>query len=241
MFGSTFRCDMSVSRTFVRSASKKVKHRIPSKIPVQLLKDHPVYGTKGEIINVSPSFMRNYLHHGDKACYITETQGPRIPVVEKIKTATPKTIKSQVKAAILNKEAPTNDRADSMSLSDLSALFNNMRSSRSLKNNTESSISINTDAVPESTYSSSDLKESIPKVHTFTLEKDAPVPITREYLTTAIYEMAGLKIPVSDIKLTQKSGDKDVVSVIDQEGSYNLIINVPVEKTKFTSTLVVKK
>lgn len=185
--------------------------------------------------------MRNYLHHGDKACYITETQGPRIPVVEKAKTATPKTIKSQVKAAIQKKEAPVNDRADSMSLSDLSALFNNMRSSRSLRNNTQSSISINTDAVPESTYSSSDLKESIPKVHTLTLEKDAPVPITREYLATAIYEMAGLKIPVSNIKLTQKSGDKDVVSVIDQEGSYNLVINVPAEKTKFTSTLVVKK
>ncbi|ANZ77525.1 BA75_04988T0 [Komagataella pastoris] len=54
-----------------------------NRIQVQLLKDFPGVGARGEVVNVRPSLMINTLHHNNGACYILPGQEPRIPVVEK--------------------------------------------------------------------------------------------------------------------------------------------------------------
>ncbi|CCH46909.1 hypothetical protein BN7_6514 [Wickerhamomyces ciferrii] len=53
-----------------------------NKAEVQLLKDFPNVGVKGQIVKVSHSLMRNTLHRYNGAAYILPNQGPRIPVVK---------------------------------------------------------------------------------------------------------------------------------------------------------------
>lgn len=71
------------------------------KIEVQLLKDFPGIGVRGQIVKVLPSLMLNTLHRGNGAAYILPTQPPRIPVVEaSVEAPAPvkKPVKTETKA-----------------------------------------------------------------------------------------------------------------------------------------------
>uniref|UniRef100_A0A060TCP6 ARAD1D01254p n=1 Tax=Blastobotrys adeninivorans TaxID=409370 RepID=A0A060TCP6_BLAAD len=54
-----------------------------TKIPVQLLKDFPGLGYRGEIVHVKPGRMRNELHVNNGAAYLVKGAAPRIPVVSR--------------------------------------------------------------------------------------------------------------------------------------------------------------
>ncbi|CCD27352.1 mitochondrial 54S ribosomal protein bL9m MRPL50 NDAI_0K01610 [Naumovozyma dairenensis CBS 421] len=56
------------SRICLSSFSKRTK-----RVQVQLLKDFPMFHLfKGQVTKVKPSFMRNFLHHGNGAKYILD-------------------------------------------------------------------------------------------------------------------------------------------------------------------------
>lgn len=50
------------------------------KIPVQLLKDWPRLGKRGEVVEVSEGMMRNKLHANNGAAYVLKGQSLRIPL-----------------------------------------------------------------------------------------------------------------------------------------------------------------
>lgn len=54
-----------------------------TKVPVQLLKDFPGLGYRGEIVHVKPGRMRNELHVNNGAVYMVKGAAPRIPVVSR--------------------------------------------------------------------------------------------------------------------------------------------------------------
>lgn len=51
------------------------------KVAVQLLRDFPGLGYRGEIVNVAAGRMRNQLHRGNGAAYVVKGEALRIPVV----------------------------------------------------------------------------------------------------------------------------------------------------------------
>lgn len=55
------------------------------KVPVQLLKDFPGLGFKGEIVTVATGRMRNELHRGNGAAYVIKGEPLRIPLVSREK------------------------------------------------------------------------------------------------------------------------------------------------------------
>lgn len=66
------------------------------KIPVQLLKDWPRLGKRGEVVDVSEGMMRNKLHANNGAAYVLKGQPLRIPLYIRpdVETRRP-TVKSQ--------------------------------------------------------------------------------------------------------------------------------------------------
>lgn len=240
----------SLVKPLVRHASTKT-----DKIPVQLLKDHPTLGFKGEIVKVRPAFMRNYLHVDNKACYITATQGPRIPITEKTKefqeAKRAAFAKAKAEAQVeLDTETETSDNepAGAMSLNELSNLFNTMRSSRSLKESARTSTTIAADiseatdvaAADEVIYSSNDLNESVPRVYTIVLKNGLSLPITREYLSSSIFQFSGVKIPTRSIKLREENS-KDLISEVEKIGTYVMSIDIPSENKSIIRSLVIQK
>ncbi|GME75610.1 unnamed protein product [[Candida] boidinii] len=91
----------SIEKFGVRFSAQSKKKRIT----VQLLKDFPEFGVKGQIVQVKPSIMMNKLHRNNGACYILPGQGPRIPVVEPKEEV--KTVEDELAAKELAKPQPT--------------------------------------------------------------------------------------------------------------------------------------
>ncbi|GME87871.1 hypothetical protein B5S28_g1295 [[Candida] boidinii] len=91
----------SIEKFGVRFSAQSKKKRIT----VQLLKDFPEFGVKGQIVQVKPSIMMNKLHRNNGACYILPGQGPRIPVVEPKEEV--KTVEDELAAKESVKPQPT--------------------------------------------------------------------------------------------------------------------------------------
>lgn len=211
-------------RTAVRHASS-ARRRIPEKISVQLLKDHPTLGVAGEIIKVRPAFMRNYLHAGNKACYLTD--GPRLPVVDKPKHK-PQRAEPVVEKSVVKETAGENVSA--MSLNELSTLFNTMKKSRRASAGEGSQLTLDTTSADGDFYTLNDLKESVASKHTVTLES----PITVDTLSDIIFQQSGIRVAASNIQINEGRTEK-----IDAKGTFNWLVAVPVEKATFTAQLVV--
>lgn len=222
----------------VRFASKRTKHRIPEKVPVQLLKDIPQLGSAGEIIKVRPAYMRNCLSMNNRAAYIVEGQGPQIPVVEKSyiekkPLATPEEVEPTTTPSEPTKTVSTG----ALSLDELSNLFSTMRSKNSKKSDP---VSQTLTASSDSTYSLLELKESIPHVFTIALSESTTLPITKELLISTIFNLSGTQVPTSAISIAKESDPKSLISEISEVGRFNWIISSPVETSAITKTLVVK-
>lgn len=206
-----------LQRVFVRCASKGGK----PKVRVQLLKDVPNVGAAGELLAVSPGFMRNYLHVDNKACYITKEHGPRIPVVERLVVVTPKEPKKKVEVKV--EEAPT------MTLEELSGLFSSMRS-RSAKLSGE----LKAEASAEATYTVEEIESLIPKTVTISTTTAAGrpnrLPISKEDVSALVYELLGIQIPASAFTV----GESDEIT---ETGTYAWTIRSPDQKRVFQKTL----
>lgn len=233
-----------ISRPLIRHGSKKIKHKVPEKIPVQLLKDHANVGLQGEIVRVRPAFMRNYLHRDNGACYITKQQGPRIPVVEKSRQKERKPTSEVKKEAEV--EEPVQSKQDdgntgAMSLDELSNLFNTMKSKRSAKQAESEGVTQAFEAsTQEIAYTASELQQSIPRVHTIVLNDTVKLPIGKPYVASLIYDMAGVQIPSASIKLSSASNSRILLNEITATGEYSLVLEVPGDRNGVQRTLRVQ-
>lgn len=197
----------STVKECVRFAS--TTKRVQTKIPVQLMKKHPLLGRKGEIVQVKPAYMRQKLYPNKYAVYTIS--GPRIPVVEK-KVKTPKQRVVEQKTT----ETPVKQvkKVQSVSADELSTLFGSLQ---------KSSRSGNTISIAEDEFiseaSASQIRESIPETN-FISKGD--LPVTKEYLSTLAFNASGLQIPVQNIRI--RRGTKEFIETVESEGEYLWLI-----------------
>lgn len=222
---TTFRVG-TVLPSLVRFASTRTVANKSGKISVQLLKDFPLVGARGEVVRVKPAFMRNYLHVNNGACYLIEGQGPRIPIVKKVKQ---EVRKAPVEKTVPEPKAVESDQnSGAMSLDELSTLFNNMRKSRrgtAARETGEATFS----ASENIGFTAAELTQLVPRVHGIQVET---FPYTKKQLSETIYNIAGLEVPESSIKWNG-------VTEISKAGEYEYTIDVPGETTNVKRILVV--
>lgn len=193
----------SVARHFVRYASRS------ENISVQLLQDYQPLGAAGEIVRVKPAFMRNFLHVGNKACYLND--GPRIPVVARAKAAPVEPTKKVV-VEKSEQTQPEQESTPALSLDELSTLFTNMRTNKSKKS---SSLGFQSETVESASYSLAELGESLPETFTLTGQK---YPVSRETLAKSVFSSTGIEVPASVIKVVGEDGT--VVEEITKAGIF---------------------
>lgn len=197
----------SIARQAIRWATTKSASK-SDKIPVQLLQDCLPLGVKGQIVRVKPAYMRNFLHVGNKACYILKDQEPRIPVVEKSRAPPVAEVKK-----VVEKKPVKQDSVPVLSLDDLSNLFSKSRTAKTVE---ASSTQGFTAEAATSTYSLAELGDSLPT--TFTI--NSPVfPITRDFLASAVFNSTGIEIPSTAITVKNSTGDN--VAQIESSGQYS--------------------
>lgn len=186
--------------------SIRLAHTVSKKIPVQLLKDCGSIGRAGEVIRVKPAFMRNYLHVDNKACYITETAGPRIPVVERERKVKVKALKKKVV------DTPAQDAVTKpVSFDELASLFAEMQGgAKPVVAATLEAAAASTDS-----YALSDLMDGLPP--TFSLF-DCEFPVSKEHLAQTVFNATGVNVPASVIRVRDKSGN--TLEEVQAPGSY---------------------
>lgn len=229
-----------------RGLSKRAQRAlsVPEKIQVQLLKDHPTLGQRGQIVRVRPAYMRNFLHVDNKACYITADLGPRIPVVERDlareaekRAAAAEALKQQKQKEERKLKEAAEVANGAMSLEELSSLFGNMQSRRGQR--TAETVSFAAESAQEMAgYSVSELNEAIPRVYTVVLGKNTQLPVTKNFLASAISASSGIAVPVSAMRLN--SGSEEV-SEAAAAGDYQWTLVVPGESTNVKRTLRVQE
>lgn len=198
----------SVARQFVRYASKA------EKISVQLLQDYQPLGVAGEVVRVKPAFMRNFLHVGNKACYMVD--GPKIPVVQRKRDVVSDKPKKKTPDSVLAQEPQAKkESAPALSLDELSSLFTTMRSSKTKKSSVVG-FQADTSAGEVAAYSLAELGESLPDTFTLSGKK---YPITREQLAQSVFNSTGIEVPSSVIKVVGENGT--AVEEIVESGVYS--------------------
>ncbi|EGV64876.1 hypothetical protein PSN45_005229 [Yamadazyma tenuis] len=223
MFGfarNTSSALVPVSKQSSRYASrgKKVVSKF-KKVDIQLLKDHPTLGQKGEVVSVKAGFMRQQLHPFKYASYTLN--GLRIPVVEK-KVAVVNTPPVVTSASI---QKPS---VGSFNKEDFSALFDTLKTSGKNKRTSKSEISfesINESSSSEGSFSASEIREYVPSVITLVTGKGVSLPVTKAALATHVFNVSGLEIPQSAIRIADSS--KKPITSIEAAGEYSWVIDTP--------------
>lgn len=196
--------------TLIKLLVRNASTASSKKIPIQLLKDVPNYGVKGQILQVSPALMRNLLHVDNKACYITKTQGPRIPVVEVQKPEPKKKVIMKPES----EEEKQDDLQEALSLDQLSGLFSSMRS-------TPLNKKMQFDSEPETIEAKLnfllEVQDGIADVTSFELDS-VPQPLDAKALAQLVYKRSGVHIPLGALSITTINGDS--VSAITERGEY---------------------
>ncbi|KAG2732379.1 hypothetical protein G9P44_004796 [Scheffersomyces stipitis] len=236
MFSSSSRKIPASLPKFIRYASGP-KKRASDKIPVQLLRNFPGTGVKGEIIRVKPAFMRNYLHHQNGAAYITKDQGPRIPVVEK-PTKVEVVAKAEKPVVVEAVKTKSKASAGAMSLDELSTLFTTMRSKRSAASSASASDSTfeASTASEDAAFTLAELKGAIPAVYTLQLSDSIALPIGKSTLASIIFNLSGVQVPQTALSISE-TGKKAGLDAIPAVGDYTLSITNSAEKATVSKTI----
>ncbi|KAK6199910.1 uncharacterized protein RJT21DRAFT_126885 [Scheffersomyces amazonensis] len=218
-----------------RSYYKKAVITVNDKVTVQLLKDVKDIGIKGELLRVKSAYMRNCLQHGGKAAYVTKTKGPTIPVVVRQYVEEKETPKSEIIDKPSDKESETKakNKAEALSLDELSQLFNSMRRRKSIADADKQSSTFQiAKATEEVSFILTELNELIPNNHTF---RNSKFPITKTNISSLLFNLTGEQIPQSVITLEKSTTP---IEEIQESGDYTLIIKSPAEKSSITKHIV---
>lgn len=237
--GCLFRELFRVFPSSLMRYSSKRSNTLSEKIQVQLLKDHPKLGVRGEIVRVKPAFMRNYLHIGNGACYITDNQGPRIPVVEKASQEQKPAIKVDQNSQETSESPAETSKGPAMSLAELSNLFSSIQNGKSSlskgSKNSDQKFELNSENIE---YTASEIDSALPPVLSLPTNNSFALPINKERLVSYIYDIAGVRLEPEMIKLS-KGNTSDFVGEITHVGTYQFNIQVPGEKKSISKSLLV--
>lgn len=240
MFRQATQIPCTVTRMAVRFASKRLpQEKLSKRYDVQLLKNHPTLGVKGQIVSVKPAFMRQKLYPYKYAAY-TFT-GPKIPVVEKKVPVSESEAEPSKPSSSDNSNKSPNQKEESenvgaMSLDELSNLFSSMRKSSGGRKVQDTAITIDQDT-SEITYTASEVREYIPGSNTIVIDQNTSLPITKEFLSKFAFNISGLQIPSSAMRILDNANN--LIPAIGESGEYAWLINSP-EKKELRTTLVVK-
>lgn len=227
-------------RAFSTSAAC-LKNTAEKKIPVQLLKDFPGLGVRGEIVSVAPGRMRNQLHRNNGASYVIKNVPFKIPVVSRESILERQKIEREAKEAT---EAAQREaqriQAEKEASGRLTAQDDMLRA---LEKSTNLSFNIN--AAPKSTVAdttpASDLfflesaLKSLPEVIIFQAHAQptgfiAP-HVTSQSLSARFQNLLGVDVNASTISFNVYQNRKPVqTSVIDFVGVYEVQIALTPER-----------
>lgn len=198
-----------------------------NKAEVQLLKDFPNIGKKGQILKVSHSLMRNKLHRYNGACYILPDQGPRIPVYKEPKKVNTQQQQQQIrKEPVFEQPVTPKPKAHELTIEGLlldlpageSADSGKIEASRGYS---PFALSVNLGDLHFKVPSKEDVLET---------------PITKTVIKNQIKELANADVPEADFAI--RSG-REVIESITKNGKYQLQIgtikNEYVRKTIFVN------
>jgi hypothetical protein len=193
-----------------------------NRIQVQLLKDFPQYGAKGEIIEVLPGLMRNKLYPKNGAAYIIPrlNLGPRIPVVKKQARAV-------VVEEVKKKEEPIvklvskSKKIQSIEIDSL--LFDVPET------NDEGIVKSAVEEEPE--YSLFKLEVNLDLIQ---LRKGSVAEITKDLIVKQIAQSVSVTVPVEDLTILSNGNPLEVIKEV---GEYQ--IKVTKGKSTVTKPLIV--
>ncbi|KAF5095117.1 hypothetical protein D0Z00_003265 [Geotrichum galactomycetum] len=221
-------------RAFSTSAAC-LKSTLDKKIPVQLLKDVPGLGVRGEVVSVTPGRMRNQLHRNNGANYVIKNVPLRIPVVSRESILERQKIEKEAKEAAeaVQREAQR-IQAEKEASGRLTAQDEMLRA---LEKSTNLSFKINTasKSTVEATTPASDLfflesaLKSLPEVIIFQAQAQptgyiAP-HVTSQSLSARLNNLLGVEVDASTISFIVYHNKKPVqTSVIDFVGVYEVQI-----------------
>jgi ribosomal protein L9 len=206
-----------------------------NRIQVQLLKDFPQYGVKGEIIEVLPGLMRNKLYPNNGACYIIPklNLGPKIEVVkrdtrlqqqqqklqqerlqqqlqeQKRQNAIDEMLAKKKKEVVAEKIAPV----------EIEGLLFDL----------PEGVEASGDIVASQGYSMITLEVGLDTLR-FQLEGGA---VSKKLIAQKIQDLVGFSVPVKDLEIIQKDQS---LETLDTVGEYRLVI-----KQQGVDTLINKK
>ncbi|KAH3681267.1 hypothetical protein WICPIJ_007772 [Wickerhamomyces pijperi] len=194
-----------------------------NRIQVQLLKDFPEYGAKGEIIEVLPGLMRNKLYPQNGAAYIIPRMnlGPKIPVVtrEEIRAREEEKIRIVQAGQLAEQEARlAASAAKKQAIKEQATKESKPLSIKGLlfKQSTTSTASGNiTSSAGE--YSLIALETKLPAVITF-----QTIPQTKSTILSEILKLTnGISVQASELQLFK---GKESVEEFSEKGQFKIVI-----------------
>ncbi|KAI3403493.2 hypothetical protein KGF56_003777 [Candida oxycetoniae] len=245
-------------------AIRTFKQRTVNKlVEVQLLTDVPNIGVKGQVLNVKPGFMRNYLHVDNKACYITPKTPPRLPVVD-IEMIRARQRKEKLEKEEAQKQSNAQAQAQSgagadadakaeaeqgpMSFSELSDLFNIMKSPTKKSNQVKPELQIQSNPYKSETaipgfeevidvrYKSiNDVVVKLPKLITL---QASEMPIGRRFIAKYISEKSGFAVDPYILHLSYIDTPDQEIKEINEVGRYN--VKITSDKENITHTRILE-
>lgn len=221
---------------FVRYSARTKRE---NRIQVQLLRDFPQYGAKGEIIEVLPGLMRNKLYPNNGACYIIPSQnlGPRIPVVkkdlrlqqqqqqQKLQQARQEQLAEQKRLEVIdmlkNKKQRDTEHIAPVEIEGL--LFD-----------LPEGTSATSDVIASQGYSMITLEIGLDALR-FNLQDGA---VTKESVVQKIHDIVGFTVPVSDIKIIQHESSFEQV---EAAGQYQLVVQPQNSENTVTKKILIEE
>ncbi|EGW32949.1 uncharacterized protein SPAPADRAFT_60288, partial [Spathaspora passalidarum NRRL Y-27907] len=218
----------------IRHASRATPRRATTRIPIQLLQDVAGLGVRGQVVQVLPAYMRNYLHHHDRACYITAESGPRIPVVSP-EVPAPEAEKKPVEEVFV--QEVQEETVPAFTLSELSTLVGSLRSKKS-QSKAEPVLNIagQEKEGEDNYYSIAELQDQLPKVYQISASN---LPLTKGKVSDVVFKITGSRIPLANIELSPYDSPLKFIDEIKELGKYQVLISSEVEKETLTKFIEV--
>ncbi|ODQ64649.1 hypothetical protein NADFUDRAFT_47267 [Nadsonia fulvescens var. elongata DSM 6958] len=217
------------------------------KISVQLLTKIKGLGEKGEIINVLPAFMRNFLHKENQASYVLPGQEPKIPVLTKAMIDAKKEELRQKNRLLY--EAALAKKAAEATIDPAQIALENARA-RSRVNRSVEELTNLRFTEPNNTTHTTGRKITLNALDSFPpvlrLKRSSQTtgfldqPITMAELTERISQLVDADVSTTDLEvILNQNGKSEVISELDFVGKYQLFINIPGQTDKFSRIISV--
>ncbi|CAN6674665.1 hypothetical protein TRVA0_060S00254 [Trichomonascus vanleenenianus] len=211
--------------------STSIQKRFAStRVAVQLLRDVPGLGYRGEVVKVPAGRMRNELHVKNGAAYVVKGEPLRIPLRTREQVEAELAVQKKTKAAA--SAAQETQSAVDLKAAAQQARQDKLRSLANLQFGVASSKSLDT-ASPAALYLLENALRSIPKILPLKLHANPDGTLQKDYTidqaVAHITKLTGEEIPASIAKFSVRTGTNsdEFAWAIDHVGKYRLMFEIP--------------